>query len=147
MKQVFVFGSNEGGLHGGGAALHAHKNLGAVWGVGYGHTGDTFAVPTKGFKTVTTRVAAADGLYTGNIVGDSLPLSTIREYVIGFKAYARARKDITFKVTQIGCGLAGFKAEDMAPLFAGSPDNVFFDLAWQEVFDKWEFYPKYWGTA
>lgn len=98
--QVFVFGSNEAGNHGRGAAAQA-KRWGARRGVGYGHAGATFAIPTK--------------------PGDvrlRLSLGAIRRYVDTFVTYARSRPDLTFLVTEIGCGLAGYAPTEVAPLFA-----------------------------
>ena len=88
MKQVFVFGSNEAGVHGAGAARVAYEKHGARWGKGFGHYGDSFAIPTKSPSIET------------------LELNTIRKYVEAFLQYAAAHKDLTFKVTRIGCGLA-----------------------------------------
>lgn len=111
-KPIFVFGSNEAGIHGAGAACHAHKNLGAIWGKPEGHYGDTYAIPTKSATLRTLR------------------RSVIEEYVETFKAYARAHPELTFEVTRIGCGLAGFKDRDIAPLFGDAPFNCQFDTAW-----------------
>ena len=91
MKQVFVFGSNEAGFHGAGAARVAYEKHGARWGKGFGHYGDSFAIPTKSPSIET------------------LELNTIRKYVEAFLQYAAAHKDLTFKVTRIGCGLAGYQ--------------------------------------
>ena len=110
--QVFVFGSNLEGHHGGGAAHAAYKRFGAVWGQGVGHHGDTYAIPTM----------------QGGV-------ETIKPYVDDFIAYAREHQELTFLVTRIGCGIAGFRDEDMAPLFVDCLDlpNVrlprsFFDI-------------------
>lgn len=124
-KMVFVFGSNEAGVHGAGAANSAYEKYGARWGKSYGHYGDSFAIPTKDQYIET------------------LPIERIKQYVEGFLAYARGHKDLKFKVTQIGCGLAGLKAEDIAPMFKECSPNVYFDLAWQPILgDSY----KYWGT-
>lgn len=110
--QVFVYGSNLEGHHGGGAAYAAYKRFGAVWGQGVGHHGDTYAIPTM----------------QGGV-------ETIKPYVDDFIAYAREHQELTFLVTRIGCGIAGFRDEDIAPLFVDCLDlpNVrlprsFFDI-------------------
>ena len=125
-KEVFVFGSNEAGVHGAGAALHAYKREGARWGFSYGHSGNSFAIPTKNQRIQT------------------LPQSRIQLYVYGFMAYAQGAPELVFKVTQIGCGLAGFSKHDIAPMFHGAPLNCQFDLAWKPILgDQYT----YWGTA
>jgi len=123
---IFVFGSNESGIHGGGAAHFAYKKKGARWGFSYGHMGDSFAIPTKsqGIKHTLSHM---------QILG----------YVQGFIAYAQGHPELTFQVTCIGCGLAGLKHENIAPMFANAPDNCLFDSAWE----PWLGTKKcYWGT-
>lgn len=123
--QIFVFGSNEAGIHGAGSALYAYKNKGARYGFAYGASGKSFAIPTKD-----------TGLET-------LPLSTIENYVKGFLAYAQSQYNRPFKITRIGCGLAGYKDSDIAPMFKGASHNCFFDEAWKPYLgDEY----KYWGT-
>ena len=109
---VLVFGSNEAGIHGAGAAKDAMDSYGAGVGKSYGHYGNSFAIPTKDeyFKT--------------------LSMETIKAYVDGFIAYARSKRKVKFDVTRIGCGLAGLKDEDMAALFKNAPLNCRFDEAW-----------------
>lgn len=125
MPTVFVFGSNDAGIHGGGAAKYAAEHEGAVFGKSYGHYGTSFAIPTK------------DEWF------ETLPLSTIHQYVQGFLAYAKGHRKVTFKVTQIGCGLAGYKPKDIAPMFIGAPLNCRFDEAWKPYLgDSYT----YWGT-
>lgn len=92
--EVFVFGSNLEGMHGGGAAYAAFKKFGAVMGCGVGHCGQSYAIPTM----------------QGGI-------ETIKPYVDDFIGYAKANPDLFFYVTRVGCGIAGFKDEDIAPLF------------------------------
>lgn len=124
-KRVFVFGSNDAGIHGKGAAKTAMNEHGARYGKSYGHYGDSFAIPTK----------------NENI--ETLPLDRIEDYVRGFLAYARGHRKLTFQVTAIGCGLAGYSHEQIAPLFAGAPKNCLFDQAWHPwLGDSVE----YWGT-
>lgn len=97
--EVFVFGSNLQGFHAGGAAHIAVTHFGAVWGQGVGMQGQCYAIPTM-----------------------QGPASTIRPYVDEFIAYAREHKDQRFLVTRIGCGIAGFVPEDIAPLFSEARD-------------------------
>ena len=96
-NQVFVFGSNLAGSHGGGAARQAFEKFGAKWGVGVGPTGQSYAIPT---------------MHGG--------LSAIQPYVEQFLEYAKANPDKEFLVTRIGCGIAGFRDRDIAPLFAAA---------------------------
>lgn len=94
-NEIFVFGSNLAGAHGGGAARMAYRRFGAVWGIGVGLTGRTYAIPTM----------------QGGV-------DTIKSYVDQFIAFAREHRQLTFLVTRIGCGIAGFSDRDIAPLFA-----------------------------
>lgn len=91
---IFVFGSNLAGHHAGGSARIAFNNFGAEWGKGVGLAGNTYAIPTM----------------QGGI-------ETIRPYVDDFIEFARKNPDLTFYVTKIGCGIAGFSVEEIAPLF------------------------------
>lgn len=94
-EEVFVFGSNLDGFHGGGAARMAHEKFGAVWGQGVGLQGQTYAIPTM----------------QGGV-------ETIKPYVDEFIAFAKHHPEKHFLVTLIGCGIAGFAPEEIAPLFA-----------------------------
>ena len=123
-KSVFVFGSNDAGIHGAGAAQEAYKKYGARWGKSYGHYGDSFAIPTKDEDIQT------------------LHLDRIKRYVNGFIAYAQGHPKLTFKVTQIGCGRAGYKASQIAPLFYDAPKNCEFDSAWSHYLGGGR---TYWG--
>ena len=102
----FVFGSNLAGRHGRGAAQHALKYHGAIYGVGEGFTCNPdkqvscYAIPTKDYKIQT------------------LPLPAISESVATFIAFARDNQNILFHVTPIGCGLAGYTPSQIAPMFA-----------------------------
>jgi hypothetical protein len=125
MTMIFVFGSNLAGIHGAGAAKTAMKNHGAAYGVGVGPTGNAYAIPTK------------DGLLR------TLRLGTIDRFVSRFVDYARRNPDKQFQVTRIGCGLAGYKDEKIAPLFKDMPiENCFIDSAWMEYLPN----HKSWGT-
>lgn len=121
-QMVFVFGSNEGGIHGAGAAHYAYAKRGARWGHSYGHIGESFAIPTKGvlFEPKLGKF----------LVGATLPLEHIQKYVTGFLAYAQGHPELQFQVTCIGCGLAGLNHEDVAPMFNDAPDNCWFDNKW-----------------
>jgi hypothetical protein len=107
-NSIFVFGSNLAGRHGKGAAMHARSHHGAVYGVGKGRTGNSYAIPTKDEKLVP------------------LPLHAIEAHVEDFLKYARRHPELQFRVTKVGCGLAGYKQEQMAPLFADAPANCSF---------------------
>ena len=145
-KMVFVFGSNEGGIHGGGAAHFAYKERGARWGLSYGHFGQSFAIPTKGVKMYPTTPARAGGLG----VGDTLELWQIKMYVEGFLAYAHGHPELTFQVTCIGCGLAGLNHQDIAPMFMHAGPNCHFDEKWRPFLGEQDVLGKprtYWGEG
>jgi hypothetical protein len=112
---IFVFGSNLAGRHGAGAALYAHDVYEAKYGVGMGRTGQAYAIPTKDAQLNT------------------LALEYIHHQVKEFLEYARHKKDEVFFVTRIGCGLAGYKNEQIAPMFRGAPDNCIFDISWKQI--------------
>lgn len=111
--EIFVFGSNLAGRHGRGAALYARQNHGAKYGVGVGRTGDSYAIPTKDAKIKT------------------LPLTEIAKYVADFLDYAKEHQELTFKVTAIGTGLAGYTHEQIAPMFKGATINCKLPRDWQ----------------
>ncbi len=98
-NEIFVFGSNLAGMHGGGAARLARIRWGAVMGQGVGLQGRTYAIPTM----------------------QGGP-ETIKPYVDEFIAFAKAHPGLRFLVTEIGCGIAGFTPSQIAPLFAGAAD-------------------------
>jgi hypothetical protein len=107
VEPVFVFGSNLAGRHGKGAALAAVREHGAVYGQGVGLQGNAWAIPTKDASLRT------------------LPLSEIAGYVAAFLAQAQVLyADREFRLTPIGCGLAGYRPEQIAPLFRYAPPNV-----------------------
>jgi hypothetical protein len=121
---IFVFGSNLAGRHGAGAARVALLHHGAVYGNGIGKEGNSYAIPTK-----DTRI-------------ESLPLHDIQKYVSSFIEYADRHPELDFQVTQIGCGLAGFTPEQIAPMFEAAPSNCQFDSAWERLLPG----RAYWGT-
>lgn len=144
-NMIFVFGSNEGGIHGGGAARFAYKERGARWGLSYGHFGQSFAIPTKGFKMIRNHEGRNS---ESMVVGDTLPLGRIEDYVRGFLAYALGHPELTFQVTCIGCGLAGLKHSDVAPMFKGATKNCHFDLKWAVwLGDAEQTIYNYWGEG
>ena len=98
-NEVFVFGSNLAGYHGGGAARVALESFGAVWGQGVGLQGQSYAIPT---------------MHGG--------VDAIKPYTDEFIAFAKQHPEMKFFVTKIGCGIAGFTTEEMAPLFADAVD-------------------------
>lgn len=105
---VFVFGSNMAGQHGSGAARVASQHFGAVEGVGRGWAGQSFAIPTL------------------NEHIQQMPLSQIEHYVEDFKVYAKNHPKMKYFVTALGCGIAGYKVSEIAPLFKGIHHNVIF---------------------
>jgi hypothetical protein len=98
-NEIFVFGSNLQGFHGGGAAELAME-WGAVWGQGVGLQGQTYAIPTM-FKTA----------------------EEMKPYIDDFLAFAKSRPELKFLVTEIGCGIAGFTPQEIAPLFKAVIDE------------------------
>lgn len=107
-----MFGSNQKGVHGRGAAQDALKNHGAVWHKGTGLAGNSYAIPTKDWYIKT------------------LPLDKINNYVNQFLQFAIAHPEMKFFVTRLGCGLAGYRDEDIAPLFRGYPSNCRMPPEW-----------------
>lgn len=97
--EIFVFGSNLEGHHGGGAALLAWKKWGAIWGQGAGLQGQTYGIPT---------------MHGGP--------DSIKPYVDEFISFARQHPELTFLVTEVGCGIAGFRPAEIAPLFRDAVD-------------------------
>lgn len=105
-NEVFVFGSNLAGRHGRGAALLAVKCFGAKYGQGIGLMGQSYGIATKDKHLKV------------------LPLEEIQKQVIEFLAFTESHHELTFLVTQIGCGLAGYKPKQIAPMFDSVPPNV-----------------------
>ena len=110
-NEIFVFGSNLEGFHGGGAANLAMK-WGAIWGQGVGLQGQTYAIPT---------------MHGG--------VETIKPYVNDFILFAQTHPEFKFLVTEIGCGIAGFSIKEIAPLFKDtmSVNNVYIPLSFYEI--------------
>ena len=108
-NEIFVFGSNLKGMHGGGAAWTAYQKFGAIMGQGVGLQGQSYAIPTM----------------QGGV-------ETIRPYVDEFIAFAKEHPELTFLVTRIGCGIAGFTNEEISPLFAEAHnvENIVLPSGW-----------------
>lgn len=115
---VFVFGSNLAGRHSKGAARDAKDHHGAEYGVGVGPTGNAYAIPTKDADL------------------HPLALETIARYVNSFIMYAALHPNENFFVTRIGCGLAGYKDEQIAPFFKAAPLNCSLDPAWNSILSR-----------
>lgn len=98
--EIFVFGSNAGGRHGGGAARIAHERFGAVWGEGHGLHGQSYAIDTM------------------------TDAATMAREIATFLEFAAEHPDLTFLVTEIGCGIGPYEPSDVAPHFAGAGPNV-----------------------
>lgn len=107
-NQVFVFGSNIEGHHLGGAAKQAYEEFGAVWGVGTGLQGQSYAIPTM------------EGI------------ENIRVYTEQFKYIAYLLPQFEFLLTRIGCGIAGYTDEEISPLFDNLTKNVIIPKEWRK---------------
>lgn len=118
--KIFVFGSNLAGRHGAGAALYAAQRYGAIYGVGRGRTGAAYALPTKreipGTKILTP-----------------LTLDEINFYVKELISYARENPDLTFEITRVACGRAGYSEYDIAPFFLNAPPNCTLPRGWRTI--------------
>ena len=113
-REIFVFGSNFQGAHMGGAARVAKEKFGAVWGIGEGLQGKSYAIPTM------------EGL------------DNLRPAVDRFISFAKQHQELKFFVTSIGCGIAGYQAEEIAPMFldAARLPNVFLPISfWKVIID------------
>lgn len=113
-NEIFVFGSNTRGQHIGGAARIAYEKFGAEWGNGFGLQGQSYAIPT--------------------MFGD---VEDIRPYVNEFIEFAKKNKSKRFYVTKIGCGIAGYTVDEIAPLFEGAVDipNIYLPSEFWEVIE------------
>lgn len=114
-NDIFVFGSNIRGIHGGGAARIANKKFGAEWGVGEGLMGQCYALPTM----------------EGGV-------DYIAEKVQNFLLCAKAHPELKFYVTKIACGIAGFTVAEIGPLFSDaiSLDNVILPKEFVDEIEK-----------
>lgn len=114
-NQIFVFGSNYAGRHGRGAALTALRKFGARAGQGTGLMGQSYGIATKD-KNLNV-----------------LPVSKIGIQINKFLKFAMEHEEFEFLVTEVGCGLAGYKPRDIAPFFAGAPDNVVLPKSFADI--------------
>lgn len=112
---IFVFGSNLAGRHGRGAALHARKVHGAKYGIGEGRTGMSYALPTKDVRIKSRTLQEIEG--------------SVRTFIL----YAEEHPELDFQVTRVGCGLAGFKDKEIAPMFRSAPTNCNLPEGWRDV--------------
>lgn len=117
-QPVFCFGSNLAGRHGKGAALFARQRRGAIYGQGEGLQGNAYGIPTKDHQIRT------------------LPLSDIEVHVERFLEFAKAHPELKFEVTRIGCGLAGYRDDEIAPMFRDAPSNCMLSAEWMEVLGR-----------
>lgn len=98
-NEIFVFGSNEAGIHGAGAARIAFLKFGAEMGLGNGLSGNSYAIPTKDRNVET------------------LSLDKVKSYIEEFIGFVLNHQNLTFYLTKIGCGLAGFTIEEIKNIF------------------------------
>ena len=110
-NEIFVFGSNLAGSHGGGAARIAYEKFGAIWGQGVGLQGQSYGIPTMHGGT-----------------------DKIKPFVDQFIEFASQHPEYTFLVTKVGCGIAGFTIAEIAPLFAEAKtlENVVLPIEFME---------------
>lgn len=113
MSIIFVFGSNRAGRHGAGAAKFARENYGAIYGQGEGRQGLSYGIPTKDECLRT------------------LPLAEIKKHIEEFLNYAVDHPELCFQITRVGCGLAGYKDQDISPMFKGTPTNCNLPNGWE----------------
>lgn len=113
LNDIFTFGSNLRGAHGRGAARQALKYFGAIYGQGEGMQGRSYAFPTL----------------DGNL--RKRTMDELRESADKFRKCADDHPELTFLVTKVGTGLAGYTELEMAPLFADMPDNVVLPEGWK----------------
>ena len=125
---IFVFGSNELGIHGGGAARVARNQHGAVLHQGFGPQGNSFAIPTCSKPTGEP--------------GFEIAVDRLFYYIKCFIFYATMYPELGFQVTKVGCGLAGWSDEQVAPMFITAPENCLFDTDWKPFLGDER---KYWG--
>lgn len=131
--EVFVFGSNYGGRHGKGAALVAKEQFGAKYGEAKGYQYSDPILPGA-------RVKHCYAIPTKNSALITLSLEVIKSHVETFIYFSRSNQH-TFFVTRVGCGLAGYKDEQIAPMFSGCGDNVIFPEEWKPYLEPKMNYP------
>lgn len=123
---IEVFGSNAQGIHGAGHAAHVSRYRGAEYGVGFGRTGMSFAIPTK-----ETPYSA------------QLSLRQIFFHIDQLYGYAKANPNERFIAGRIGCGLAGISEQDMIDGIASigePPRNMRWPNTWMKTIAPDRFY-------
>lgn len=110
--EIFVFGSNSAGAHGGGAARFAVERFGAVWGQAEGLQGRSYGIDTMS------------------------GLEVFEEQAARFVEFARVRSDLRFLVTEVGCGIAGYRPDQVAAFFAGASRNVVLPASFLAVLEQ-----------
>lgn len=113
--EVMVFGGNRASRHGAGAARYALENKGAIYGGKEGLQGMSYCLPTKGYSI------------------EQLTLPEIKQHVDKFIEFAKQHPEMKFFVTRVGCGLAGWTSEDIAPMFVDAPSNCRFEDDWSDI--------------
>lgn len=114
-KEIFVFGSNLAGIHGAGASAYALLAHGAIKGIGKGMAGNSYALPTQDYMINT------------------LKLPDIKNFVQEFIEFAEYHHTLTFKVTAVGCGIAGYSPELIGPMFELAPINCLMPPEWKHL--------------
>lgn len=114
-EKIFVFGSNGAGRHGAGAALYALKNCGAVYGVGRGLVGNSYALPTR------------DNFIKPRHIDE------VTKEIWQFLGFAYAMPHLDFYVTRVGCGLAGLNEKDVSRGFIYAPNNIILPVGWNRA--------------
>ena len=115
---IFVFGSNLAGRHGAGAAKAAMEKFGARYGVGIGFTGNSYAIPTKDYEVET------------------LKFSAVKFFIRQFTQVSYAMRETEFFITRVGCGLAGYTDDQIAPLFKEcNPQNCSMPEEWENYLE------------
>lgn len=112
--KIFVFGSNLAGRHGAGAALEARRKYGAIYGCGEGLQGYSYGIPTKD-RELKPRT-----------------LDEIKASVDKFIEFARDTPETIYQVTRVGCGLAGYRDDQIGPMFAEAPANCELPVNWEQ---------------
>lgn len=124
MKNIFVFGSNTEGRHGKGAAYTAKIHYGAIYGQARGLQGESYAIVTKDLSKPKNKQLR------------SVPLLSINTEVQEFKLFAAKHSDWIFVVMPIGCGLAGYDPEEIAPMFKDASSNVILPDSFLDVLNE-----------
>lgn len=109
---IFVFGSNLAGRHGKGAALYARQHFGTIYKQNKKLQENAYAIPTRDKNIIT------------------LPIEEIAIRINRFKHFASSNPKLSFYITPIGTGLAGYKQEEIKPLFGELPVNCTFSKEW-----------------